>query len=374
MSNLYFKKDVHKSIESLLYGLYVYEYLLDTSTFGLLIRCLVQEVSSLSLRKSLGIQQQLISIKSKAPTLRVALYAVVAAAFLAFLRHLRPPERYAVIIDFVGNASTPSQSIIYWLDIVILLLQVTEAFLVFKIIKSEEIPRRSTLPPNTTIAPARANSPSSDREQGRLARSRTETSGESGSGSNRAMPVLVDQSSVAASSTSNSQPPEYTPRRANNNSNSQHSEDLDDMYPEYYEDEEEVRFSTDLDRQRHQQQQQTQLSHGGSQSQRSRSSVTAARGRNGSSNNTNRRGRSDTDGSDDESSEGDDEDPLGDDYEEVLEQETFVFQLRFQDLMSYIFSSQEALTMPDPRTLTGAAVANGGQSGSSSAQQRELPV
>lgn len=46
MSNLYFKKDVHKSLEGLLYGLYVYQYLLDTSTFGLLLRCLVQEVST----------------------------------------------------------------------------------------------------------------------------------------------------------------------------------------------------------------------------------------------------------------------------------------------------------------------------------------
>lgn len=140
------------------------------------------------------------------------------------------------------------------------------------------------------------------------------------------------------------------------------------MYPEYYEDEEEVRFSTDLDRQ----QQQAQPSQGSSSSQRNRSSGTAVRG--ASNTNSNRRRRSDTDDSGDESSEGDDEDPLGDDYEEVLEQETFVFHLRFHDLVAYIFSSQEALTMPDARTLTGAAAANGGQLGSGSAQQRELPV
>ncbi|KAG0060041.1 hypothetical protein BGZ89_012592 [Linnemannia elongata] len=368
MSNIYFKKDVHKSIEGLLYGLYVYQYLLDTSTFGLLLRCLVQE--------------QLISIKSKAPTLRVALYAVIAAAFLAFIRHLRPPERYAVIIDFIGNASAPSQAIIYWLDTVILLLQVTEALLVFKIIKSEEIPRRSTSPPTTpTVAPARTSSPSINsntpgtgstslhaRQQGRFGRTGTSSNGESGSGSASAMPALVDPSSVPASSSSHNQPPEYTPRRVNNNNNSRHSEDLDDMYPEYYEDEEEVRFSTDLDRQ----QQQAQPSQGSSSSQRNRSSGAAVRG--ASNTNSNRRRRSDTDDSGDESSEGDDEDPLGDDYEEVLEQETFVFHLRFHDLVAYIFSSQEALTMPDARTLTGAAAANGGQLGSGSAQQRELPV
>ncbi|KAK3831440.1 MAG: hypothetical protein JOS17DRAFT_745364 [Linnemannia elongata] len=366
MSNLYFKKDVHKSLEGLLYGLYVYQYLLDTSTFGLLLRCLVQE--------------QLISIKSKAPTLRVALYVVIAAAFLAFVRHLRPPERYAVIIDFIGNASAPSQAIIYWLDTVILLLQVTEALLVFKVIKSEEIPRRSTSPSTTTTAaPARTGSPSSNintpgtggsslhaAQQGRFGRTETSSNGESGSGSTSAMPALVDQSSVSASSSSNNQPPEYTPHRVNNNNNNRRSEDLDDMSPEYYEDEEEVRFSTDLDRQ----QQQAQPSQGSSSSQRNRSFGAAGRG----ASNSNRRRRSDTDDSGDESSEEDDEDVLGDDYEEVLEQETFVFQLQFRELVAYMFSSQEALTMPDARTLTRAAVDNGGQSGSGSAQQRELPV
>lgn len=139
------------------------------------------------------------------------------------------------------------------------------------------------------------------------------------------------------------------------------------MYPEYYEDEEEVRFSTDIDRQ---QQQQAQPSQGGSSSQRNQPS---GRARSGSSSN-NRRRRSDTDESDDGSSEEDDEDPLGDDYEEVLEQETFVFTLQFQDLVSYIFSSQEALAMPDPRTLTRGTVVNRAQSGSASTQQRELPV
>jgi hypothetical protein len=136
------------------------------------------------------------------------------------------------------------------------------------------------------------------------------------------------------------------------------------MYPEYYEDEEEVRFSTDIDRQ---QQQQALSSQVGTSSQRNRPSDMAS---------SNRRRRSDTDDNDDGSSEEDDEDPLGDDYEEVLEQETFVFTLQFQDLVSYILSSQEALAIPDPRTLTGATVANGGQSGSTSTQQqqRELPV
>ncbi|KAG0369243.1 hypothetical protein BGX24_002492 [Mortierella sp. AD032] len=361
MSNLYFKKDVHKSIEALLYGLYVYQYLLDTSTFGLLLRCLVQE--------------QVISIKSKAPTLRVALYAVVAAAFLAFLRHLQPPERFGVIIDFIGSVSSPSQAVIYWLDTVILLLQVTEALIVFKVIKAEEVPRRSTAPPTTTTAPPRtgpAGSTSQSVSQGgRFDRTRTEPDGVgSGSGSASAMPALVENSSASGPSSSSNPPPEYTQRRTATTTNissssSRDAEDPDDMYPEYYEDEEEVRFSTDLDRQ-----QQAQSSQGGPSTSR-RSRVSGA-----TSSNNRRRRRSDTDdgsGVDDENST-DDEDPLGDDYEEVLEQETFVFHLRFQDLLAYVFSSQEALTMPDARALTGTVVDNGGQSSSSASQQRELPV
>ncbi|KAF9540511.1 hypothetical protein EC957_004037 [Mortierella hygrophila] len=301
MSNLYFKKDVHKSIEGLLYGLYVYQYFLDTT-------------------------------------------------------------------------SAPSQAITYWLDTVILILQVTEALLVFKVIKSEGIPRRSTsTPTTTTAAPARTGSPSSSSNNtpgtGNSSLHATQH-GESGSGSTNALPVLVDQSTVSASSSSNNQPPEYIPRHVNNNNNSRHSEDLDDIYTEYYEDEEEVRFSTDLDRQ----QQLAQPSQGSSSSQRNRSSGAAARGASNSNSNTDESSEESSEEDDEESSEEDDEDPLGDDYEEVLEQETFVFQLRFQDLVGYIFSSQEALTMPDARTLTGATVANRVQSRSSSAQQRELPV
>ncbi|KAF9133013.1 Platinum sensitivity protein [Mortierella sp. 14UC] len=362
MSNLYFKKDVHKSIEGLLYGLYVYQYLLDTSTFGLLLRCLVQE--------------QLVSVKSKAPTLRVALYAVVAAAFLAFIRHLHPPERFGVIIDFIGNVSAPSQAIIYWLDTVILLLQVTEALIVFRVIKADETPRRSTTPPTTTTATAAApprtvsaisNSASTPGARGgasqsvsaggRFERTRTEPNGAgSGSGSvtgsSSTIPSLVNHASASGSSSS-SRPLEYTSRRAattattnNNSSNSADTDGLDDMYPQYYEDEEEERFSTDLDRQQHQQRSQG----GPSTSRRNRPSGSAS-----TRSNNHRRRRSDTDDSADEEGSTDDEDPLGDNYEEVLEQETFVFQLRFQDLVAYVFSSQEALTMPDAQALTGTS-------------------
>jgi hypothetical protein len=45
MPNQFYKKDIHRSMEALLYGLYVYQYLLDTSTLGLLLKVLVQDVS-----------------------------------------------------------------------------------------------------------------------------------------------------------------------------------------------------------------------------------------------------------------------------------------------------------------------------------------
>ncbi|KAF9905385.1 hypothetical protein EC991_001680 [Linnemannia zychae] len=290
------------------------------------------------------------------------------------------------------------QGVIYWLDTVIFLLQVTEALIVFKVIKAEEIPRRSTAPPTTTTATS-AQPPSTssvDRRNestsalggrgggsqsvsagGRFERIRTEPNGagsRSGSGPSSTMPPLVNHVSTSGSSPSNPLP-ENTPRPTaatttinNNNSNSRDAEDLDDMYPEYYEDEEEERFSTDLDRQPHQQQSQG----GPSTLRRSR-----AAGATSGSGNNHRRRRSETDDSGDSEGSTDDEDPLGDDYEEVLEQETFVFQLRFQDLMAYVFSSQEALTMPDARALTGTSASGGGQSsstGSGNTQQRELPV
>lgn len=46
-----------------------------------------------------------------APTLRVAIYSIIAVAFLAFLRHLHVPDRYAVIIDFIGNGNFAISSV-----------------------------------------------------------------------------------------------------------------------------------------------------------------------------------------------------------------------------------------------------------------------
>lgn len=42
--------------------------------------------------------------------------------------------------------------------------------------------------------------------------------------------------------------------------------------------------------------------------------------------------------------EEDDDNPLEDDYEGILEQETFVLQVQFKDLVGYLGSSQEAMS------------------------------
>ncbi|KAF9990609.1 hypothetical protein BGZ75_000807 [Mortierella antarctica] len=334
MSNLYYRKDIHKSIEGLLYGLFVYQYLLDTSTFGLVIRCLVQD--------------QLLSLKSKAPTLRVALYTIFAVVLLAFLRHLHPPDRYAVIIDFIGNVSTPSRSRLLWLDLLIAALQVTEALIVFKFIKADSgevrTATRSQLVASSGSSGSAAlstGSNSGSTARGASNRSHASTASPSGAtlGSSRQRTTPGSHAATASSEQPSSTLFEYTPDSASN----ERIADQDERTAEYYVDEEEVRFSVDSDRR---------------PSPHLSSEATRRPGAFGS-------GMDDGSGSESEESE----DPFGDDYEEILQQETFVFQLSLEDLTSYLFSSQDAVAFPrppDPRAGLAAAA--------TSAQARNLPV
>ncbi|KAI1319526.1 hypothetical protein EDD11_003796 [Mortierella claussenii] len=292
MASQFFQKDIHKSIEGLLYGLYVYQYLLDTSTLGLLVRCLIQE--------------QILSLKTKAPTLRIALYVVFATALMSLLRHLDTPARYAVIIDFIGNVSIPSRSKILWLDALILVLQITHALIVFLFRKTDEIARRAaaTATANSRRAQARNN-----REQSR-ARAEAEAPTTSTSASAAAVEtgaIPASSSQMALSSSLSPPPPlfEYTPES---------DVSAQDAEEEYYVDEEETRYS--LDR---------QMTH--------RRTIHRSNESSNSSSND----------SDDEENE-EDEDPLGDDYEEILAQETFVIQLEFKDLLKYLFSGQDPVS------------------------------
>lgn len=59
---------------------------------------------------------------------------------------------------------------------------------------------------------------------------------------------------------------------------------------------------------------------------------------------------------------------LGEDYEEILEQETFIFQLTFKDLLTYLLSDQEPLTLPPPRSSSSTSTP------SSSDRVQSLPV
>jgi len=94
------------------------------------------------------------------------------------------------------------------------------------------------------------------------------------------------------------------------------------MTAEYYIDDEEVRYSLDNHR-----------------SSRTQQSLRAPGGQGSSL------GRDPTSTSDDSDEDEEEEDnPLGDDYEEILEQETFVLQVEFKELVNYLTSGREALS------------------------------
>ncbi|KAG0327381.1 hypothetical protein BGZ99_007711 [Dissophora globulifera] len=265
MANQYYQKDIYKSLEGLLYGLYVYQYLLDTSTLGLLMKTLMQD--------------QFLSPKTKAPTLRMVLYCVFAINLLTMIRHLRRPDPYAVIIDFIGNVSTPSRSKLLFLDVLTMLLQVTEALIVFNFLKVGDGSR-------STAATAATSTSAS------------------------ATPETPTDAASTPQSSDQRRHPRHRPRSQNNSTANG--------------------AATVVDRR----------SFEGSSPSRSDSD-------------------DDSDHVDDDNDENEDDgDPLAEDYEAILEQETFVLHLRFRDLVSYLFSNQEAVSftrVPDPRTLSSAS-------------------
>ncbi|KAF9577249.1 hypothetical protein BGW38_007664 [Lunasporangiospora selenospora] len=123
---------------------------------------------------------------------------------------------------------------------------------------------------------------------------------------------------------------EYTP----------HPEDHDPT-SEYYVDNEETRYS--MDRQRSAQAS-SSAGPSGSRVPPLPTTSTATTSRRGGSSNQRTSSDSDITHSDSESDQ--DIDPLGDDYERVLEQETFVLQITIQDLVSYLVSSQDVISLP----------------------------
>ncbi|KAG0051743.1 hypothetical protein BGZ83_003361 [Gryganskiella cystojenkinii] len=287
MSNLYYKKDAHKSIEGLLYALFVYNYLLDTSTFGLLLRCLVQDDT----------------------TLRIALYAIVATSFLAFLRHLHAPSKYAVIIDFIGNVSPPSRTKLFFLDLVIMGLQILQALVVSAFLKAgsngarvaasrngqQQAPRTITAP--STPPPAGSNSGTSAQTQPSASTSVSIAAPTSESSRTRTGP----SGSLSREAGSSSTLFEYTPTH--------HA--LDPA-----EDDARARTTSSEHRSRRHRRRRT------SDSQRSGSSSSESTG------------------------EEDDDVLADDDFEEMRDQETFVFQLQFRDVVSYLLSNEEPLSFP----------------------------
>ncbi|KAF9361682.1 hypothetical protein BGX34_007002 [Mortierella sp. NVP85] len=312
-------------MEALLNGLYVYQYLLDTSTFGLILRILVQD--------------QFVSLKSSAATLRIAMYGIFFSNFLAILRHLQAPSRYAVIIDFIGNVSIPSRSRLLWLDMVIIVLQIAMTLVSFNVLKADENSGSAASSTGRSSRRSRANDISNSRAarppvaSGSMARrgglpgsstghTSTATTGTAynGSSSSRRLSTtpavsLFNRSAEAESSSvlfdSTSQQPSRNVR----------SGQQADMTAEYYVDDEEVRYSLD-----------------NPPSSRTQQSLQVPGGQGSSS------GRDPATSEDSDDDEEEDDNPLGDDYEEILEQETFVLQVEFKDLVNYLTSGREALS------------------------------
>ncbi|KAF9356372.1 hypothetical protein BGX26_005362 [Mortierella sp. AD094] len=273
MANQYYKKDIHKSIEGLLTGLYVYQYLLDTSTSGLILRYIVQDITN--------------------------------ALVLFDLRKSGTNARRSAVNAQGTNGGQPNGS-------------------------AGTSPR--TLH-NRSAAAAATSTPHTSNTSSQSVPQHPGVNG--GLMTPREVPAA--SSSRAGTQVSNSQVPaqassllfEYTPQ--NNNSDQHNSRD--DAAEGYYVDEEETRHS--LDNPPRNQTRHSTVGQGSSST-----------------------GGSGTDsGSASDNSDSDEDDPLGGDYEEILEQETFVVQLHFQDMVSYLFSNQEAFSFPRIALSAGSAAA-----------------
>ncbi|KAF9958603.1 hypothetical protein BGZ65_001314 [Modicella reniformis] len=340
MPNQYYKKDVIKSMETLLYSLYVYQYLLDTSTFGLLVRVLVQD--------------QVVSLKSSAPTLRIALYTIFVTNILAVFRHFHAPGRYAVVIDFIGNVSIPSRSKLLWLDMVIIVLQVAMTLISFNVLKDGDgIPRRTGLSTRRRQSRQSPVGNASVAQGSHLSStgSVSETHGDSTSGSYTQSSATNNSNSrahIMVPATSSSRVISASTGGEMSNSALAESSQQAGTTSEYYVDDEEVRYSLENDR--------------------SSRTIQDPSGAPAGSHGSDHSGISEGSEEEDE----DEEDPLRDDCEEILQQETFVLQVQFKDLVAYLTSNQEAVSftrISNLRTTTTTTTAD-----AEAARVRSLPV
>ncbi|KAF8975006.1 hypothetical protein BGZ46_009513, partial [Entomortierella lignicola] len=206
------------------------------------------------------------------------------------------------------------RSKLIWLDIFITLLQITIALVLFdirkpgadtRVVRVQGMPR--TIPNSNTASSVRAPHELS-----------TATVAPDSLAPNTTYNSRAASSPRADSRSSSSQPPVYGSLQVSeHNQRNNDSNNRDNELEGFYEDDEETRYSLD----------------------------NPPRGR--TENSARERVNSSGDSASDNSENDEDEDdPLGDDYEEILEQETFVIQLNFQDMTSYLFSSQEAFSFP----------------------------
>lgn len=201
-------------------------------------------------------------------------------------------------------------------------LQITEALVVFNIVKDSGRSNRSASQPPRIIN----NRPRNDvtREQ----TNNTSTT-DAGAGSSSQPPRALSGAAEASSGASSSGDPLRSSSPLFEYEGASNSRGRGSM-SEYYVDDEEVRYSLD----ERSQPSQRQMSEQHRRSGGSRSSL-------------NEGVQQDSDGESSISS-------LGEDYEEILEQETFIFQLTFKDLLAYLLSNQEPITLPPPRAASSS--------------------
>jgi len=222
------------------------------------------------------------------------------------------------------------------LDGLIVFLQITEALIVFNIVKDSGRSNQAASRAPRVIN----NRPRSDVTREQTNNTSTTDAG-AGSGSQpprRAPSGAAEASSGASSYPSLSSSPLFEYEGAGDSRRR-------GSMSEYYVDDEEVRYSSDGRSQPVQRQTSEQHRRDG-----------------GSRNSLNEEEQQDSDGESSISS-------LGEDYEEILEQETFIFQLTFKDLLAYLLSNQEPITLPPPRAASSST-----STPTSSDRVQNLPV
>lgn len=255
-------------------------------------------------------------------------------------------DTYVVVVGG-KQVSLPSRTRLLWLDVVIIVLQITMTLISFNVLKAESsrratsfnarssrrshtnnTPRTRTSRSISPVLDSMARNGGSSGSHPRLPATNNSNGGRSGHSTSSMTPAASSSSGMPTASSSGS---------FSQSTHNAGSGQPVDATAEYYEDDEEVRYSLD-----------------NPQSSRAQHSFRApANQRSGpEQDHTNASVNSEDEEEEEEEEDGDN--LLEDDYEDTLEQETFVLQVQFKDLVGYLASGQEAMTfsrISDLRTM-----------------------